>query len=86
MPKMGCQDHQALKVKLVCLVSRVHRDLQELTDSVTPLNVLTMQAWLPDLSTSKGHSVQGLFPDLSLKLEFIPPAKSSQMPSTVFLS
>lgn len=51
MPKMGCQDHPALREKLVCLVSRVHRDLQEPMDSVTLLSVLTMQAWLPDLPT-----------------------------------
>lgn len=86
MPKMGCQDHLALKVKLGYLVSRAHRDLQEPTDSVTPLSALTMQAWLPDPPTSKGHSMQGVSPDLSLKLEFIMSAKSSQMSSTVFLS
>ena len=86
MPKMGCQDHPALKAKLVCLVSWVHRDLQEPTDSVTPLSALTMQAWLPDLPTSKDPSMQGVSPDLFLKLEFIMPAKSSQMSSTVLLS
>lgn len=85
MPKMGCQDHLALKAKLVYPVSRVHRDLREPTDSVTPLSALTMQAWLPDPLTSKGPSMQGVSPDLFLKLEFITPAKSSQMSSTVFL-
>ena len=86
MPKMGCQDHPALKAKLVCLVSWVHRDLREPTDSVTPLSALTMQAWLPDLPTSKGPSMQGVSPDLFLKLEIIMSAKSSQMSSTVLLS
>lgn len=86
MPKMGCQDHLALKVKLGCPVSWAHRDLQEPMDSVTPLSALTMQAWLPGPPMSKGPSMQGASPDLFLKLEFIKPAKSSRMSSTVFLS
>lgn len=86
MPKTGCQDHPALKVKLGSLVSWARRDLREPTGSVTPLSALTMQAWLPDPPMSKGPSVQGVSPDLFLKLEFVTPAKSSQMSLTVFLS
>ena len=86
MPKMGYQDYLALKVQLGYLVSWAHRDLQEPMDSVTPLNALTMQAWLPGLPMSKGPRIQGISLDLFLKLEFIQPAKSSQMSSTWFLS
>lgn len=67
MPKMGCQDLLALKVKLVCQVWQVPRDPREPMDSVTPLSVLTMQAWLPGPPMSKGHSVQGATPRLVLK-------------------
>lgn len=86
MPKMGYQDHLALKVKLGYLVSWAHRDLREPMDSVTSLSALTMQAWLPGPPMSKGPRIQGVSPDLFLKLEFIQPTKSSQMSSTLFLS
>lgn len=86
MPKMGCQDLLALKVKPVCRVWLGRRDPREPLDSVTPLSVLTMQAWLRGPPMSKGHSLQGAPPDLFWKLEFLTPAKSSPTSSAVFLS
>ncbi|KAG9355467.1 hypothetical protein JZ751_000305 [Albula glossodonta] len=58
MGRMGCQGPQAFRESLETQAHRVPPGPRGPQDSVTPLSVLTMPAWLQGLSTSRGIKAQ----------------------------